>query len=144
MTVRPATLPRTVVQGLIHEVGHVLAILLNAFRLFTTDSDDLLPADKPEMVREQVNDKETSMDMQDRSDNNLELAVRYGIVLDHTLGAVHAWTFMANQGVDRAVILRVLTEEKARRATDQLAIELAVKHGRENLTVTAKNAVSIF
>ena len=64
-----------------------------------------------------------------RSNPDLELAVRYGIVLDHELGALHAWTFMANNGVHRSVILRVLLDVEKRRNTDQLAIDSAVKCG---------------
>jgi hypothetical protein len=84
------------------------------------------------------------MNMHVRSDNNLELAVRYGIVLDYALGSVHAWTFMANQGVDPAVILRVLTKEEARRAADQLAIDIAIKHSLEVSAVTARTVVAAF
>lgn len=64
-----------------------------------------------------------------RSDTTLEQAVRYGIVLDHELGAVHAWTFMTNNGVDKNVILRVLLDVAKRRKDDQRAIEIAVENG---------------
>jgi hypothetical protein len=62
-----------------------------------------------------------------RSSGVLERAVRYGVVLDHELGAVHAWTFMANNGVSRSVILRVLLDPDNRRQEDQLAIDTAAK-----------------
>ena len=64
-----------------------------------------------------------------RSNTTLELSVRYGVVLDHALGAVHAWTFMANNGVDCSVILRVLSNHENSREADKLALEIFSKCG---------------
>lgn len=67
------------------------------------------------------------MQMHMRSNTTLELTVRYGLVIDYDLGAVHAWTFMANSGVPDRVILRVLSEATNRREDDQLALNTAVE-----------------
>lgn len=63
-----------------------------------------------------------------RLDTKLELAVRYGIIIDAELGALHAWIFMKNNGVQEPVILRVLLQRERRREADQQAFELAEKH----------------
>lgn len=63
-----------------------------------------------------------------RLDNKLELAVRYGIIIDAELGALNAWIFMKNNGVQESVILRVLLHREKRREADQQAFELAEKH----------------
>jgi len=63
-----------------------------------------------------------------RTHANLELAVRYGIILDSEFGAVSAWTFMANNGVSSSVILRVLLDKESRRIGDQLALEITERH----------------
>jgi hypothetical protein len=60
-----------------------------------------------------------------RSDAVLELAVRYGIILDYELGAVSAWAFMAANGVNEAVILRVLLSPESRREADRLVLGIA-------------------
>jgi hypothetical protein len=64
-----------------------------------------------------------------RANLSLEQAVRYGIVLDHELGAIHAWTFMANNGVERRVILRVLLDAAQRREADRVAVDIAARSG---------------
>jgi hypothetical protein len=60
-----------------------------------------------------------------RHNNQIELAVRYGIIIDFQLGAVSAWTFMASNGVSNAVILRVLSDKNKRRHADHVAFEIA-------------------
>ena len=62
-----------------------------------------------------------------RSNTTLELTVRYGVVLDHALGAVHAWTFMANNGVHISVILRVLSSPEHNRGADKAALGICSK-----------------
>ena len=62
-----------------------------------------------------------------RANKGLEQAVRFGVVLDHELGALHGWTFTANNGVSTSVILRVLLDADSRRRSDQLAIDTAMK-----------------
>jgi len=61
----------------------------------------------------------------ERNNNQIELAVRYGIIIDVQLGAVSAWTFMAGNGVSNAVIMRVLLDTDKRREADQLALDIA-------------------
>ena len=71
--------------------------------------------------------KEPPMQKHDRSNTYLELIIRYGIVLDREIGAVHAWTFMANNGVIEPVIVRVLSEPRHRREEDRSLLDIATK-----------------
>jgi hypothetical protein len=61
----------------------------------------------------------------ERRNSNLDLAVRYGIILDAEFGALKAWMFMFNNGVSESVILRVLLQPQKRRDTDQVVFEIA-------------------
>lgn len=67
------------------------------------------------------------MQSEERSNKCLELAVRFGIILDREAGAVCAWNFMVNNGVSNAVIMRVLLDEKSRRESDRLVLGIAEK-----------------
>jgi hypothetical protein len=63
-----------------------------------------------------------------RTDASLELAVRYGIILDLELGAVSAWRYMTEYGVSSAVIMRVLLHRECRRKGDQVAVDIAERY----------------
>lgn len=67
----------------------------------------------------------------ERNNHQIELAVRYGIIIDFQLGAVSAWTFMASNGVSKAVIMRVLLDPDKRRQADQLALDIAERCSRK-------------
>lgn len=68
------------------------------------------------------------MSMIERTDASLELAVRYGIILDLELGAVSAWRYMTEYGVSSAVIMRVLLHSECRRKGDQVAVDIAERY----------------
>jgi hypothetical protein len=80
------------------------------------------------------------MERKARSNASLELAVRYGVILDHELGAVSAWVFTANNGVSDAVILRVLLDKEKRREADQLVLGIAERN-RDRLSKATVRAV---
>lgn len=63
-----------------------------------------------------------------RENLNLALAVRYGIILDLELGAVSAWTFMANNGVSSSIIMRVLLNKEQRRAADDAVLNIIERY----------------
>lgn len=68
------------------------------------------------------------MSTNSRTDANLELAVRYGIILDLEIGAVTAWRYMSDQGVSSSVIVRVLSGRENRRKDDQLALDIVERY----------------
>jgi hypothetical protein len=68
------------------------------------------------------------MSMKARTDASLELAVRYGIILDLELGAVSAWRYMTEYGVSSSVITRVLLHCECRRKGDQVAVDIAERY----------------
>lgn len=80
------------------------------------------------------------MPYHERTNINLALAVRYGIILDMELGAVKAWTFMATSGVSSPVITRVLLDKEKRRNGDKQAVDIAERHRKSSTNREAVEA----
>ena len=53
-----------------------------------------------------------------RKDAQRARAITEGVLLDSQQGAAIAWAYMASYKVDRATILRALTDARRRRASD--------------------------
>ena len=58
--------------------------------------------------------------MQARENIRLAKAIQQAIVIDATNGAAQAWAYLSAHNVPRQTILRVLSSENQRRATDRL------------------------
>lgn len=62
-----------------------------------------------------------------RTDLDMELVIRNGIVIDVELGVICAWLYMSNNGVAESTMLRVLLNQEARRHADEVAFRIAKK-----------------
>lgn len=60
-----------------------------------------------------------------RSNVDMELVVRNGIVIDVELGVICAWLYMSSNGVAESTMLRVLLPSGTRRQADELALRIA-------------------
>ncbi len=56
--------------------------------------------------------------MRPRENARLAAAIQHAIVMDAVEGAAHAWAYLSAQAVSQATILRVLSADGARRASD--------------------------
>lgn len=61
----------------------------------------------------------------ERMNEHLRKVVQRGLVLDAERGAVNAWIFMKDNGVNESTILRVLSHPDRRRTSDVRAIQHA-------------------
>jgi len=62
-----------------------------------------------------------------RHNDDMELIVRNGIVIDIELGVICAWMYMSSSGVTESTMLRVLLRPGSRREADELASQIAHK-----------------
>lgn len=76
-----------------------------------------------------------------RSNVEMELVVRNGIVIDVELGIVCAWVYMSNCGVSETVMIRVLTDKQRRRVADQVAFDIAARCKNSGRKEEVTNAV---
>lgn len=65
----------------------------------------------------------------ERMNEHLRNVVQRGLVLDAERGAVNAWIFMKDNGVNEITILRVLSHPDRRRTSDLCAIRHARSDG---------------
>jgi hypothetical protein len=62
-----------------------------------------------------------------RTNVDMALAVRNGVVIDVELGVICAWLYMSSNGVAESTMLRVLLDSGARRQADEVALRIAKK-----------------
>ncbi|MGX4640761.1 hypothetical protein [Massilia sp. SYSU DXS3249] len=65
----------------------------------------------------------------DRLNEHLRAIVQRGLVLDLECGAINAWIFMKDHGVNESTILRVLAHPERRRMSDAHAVRQARSDG---------------
>jgi hypothetical protein len=58
--------------------------------------------------------------MQPRENLRLANAIRHAIAIDSKRGAAHAWAYLSAHDVPKQTILRVLSSQGQRRATDRV------------------------
>jgi hypothetical protein len=58
--------------------------------------------------------------MQARENTRLATAIQHAIVIDAKHGAAQAWAYLSAHNVPRDTILRVLSSQNQRRASDRL------------------------
>ena len=69
--------------------------------------------------------------MRPRENARLAAAIQHAIVIDAIEGAAQAWAYLSAQAVSHATILRVLSGDGARRASDVLAARQTPADGQK-------------
>jgi hypothetical protein len=69
--------------------------------------------------------------MRPRENARLAAAIQHAIVIDAVEGAAHAWAYLSTHAVSQATILRVLSGDGARRASDVKVAHQAQADGQK-------------